>query len=223
MEEPLRHLRPPELVEDPHRGDAQAVGEDGEGDGGKDEHELFPERGPVVVGQEQAHEEQGDHEAEPAAGIHHLELGEPQVDHVPFPKGGETVRLDHGHPDLRGDQLQPEGERAIDGIGGDEHGQAEEQGEGDAPELPPPEVEPAEADGDEPEGEVERGVLGRQLPDEEEADAEADGDEPLPGGEGWQCGELLPLFPDQVEDDEGDHPAVGEIIFLPLAEEIGKG
>jgi len=91
VEEPFRHLRPPDRVQKPDGGDPEAVREHRHRDRGQDQDRPFPERRPEVVRDEDPERKEREQVAQTGAGIDHLELGKPQVDDVPF-----TVR---GHPE----------------------------------------------------------------------------------------------------------------------------
>ena len=79
------HRRAPAFVQDPREGDPGAVDEEGEREGGKYEKRPLPEGSAEEVGEDEPQDEEGKDISEPAAGFHHLELGEAEVDDVPLP------------------------------------------------------------------------------------------------------------------------------------------
>lgn len=219
VKDPFRHAGAPDRVENPDGRKAQAVGYDRHRYRRKDKDRTFPERKPVMVREQEPERHQGNEVAQAAACVHHLQLGKAQVDDVPFPVGAHPEELQHMHTDPGGEELQLQGDIAVDEIRRREHHEQEGQGKGDDLQFSPTEMQPTKTDHNQPERQEQRGVFPPQFAQHVKTDSRPERKEPSPGGFRRNSLQLIPFIPEEVEDYRGNNVAVGEVFPLPHSEQ----
>ena len=159
MKEALHRFGAEFLGEDAGQGDAQAIGENGDGNSGEDDEPLFPPAGAEKVGHENAENNEGEEVSKAGTGIHHLKLGKAKINDVAVLKCGHAEKAHDLDADGGGDEFEVKGDAVVEKIGEGEHGQRQHQGKKHGFDSFFSHIEPHQTNDNAP----ERDVLGKKL------------------------------------------------------------
>lgn len=194
---------------DPHR-----IDQDGQGNGQGHNQCLPPAADQEEMADEQGHEQHGDHIAQAAAGVHHLELAQAEVQDIAIHIDADPGGPEHHGGELAGQQLEFEGEGLVE-IGRQRHHEEQDQ-EGKEELDQAPAVEGGhDPEKGGPEPDEDQGFHGPGLTgQEQERGKQGHGQPGKAPGEAGET-ELFPLFPAE-EEKKGDHQiAVGVVAGVP--------
>ena len=153
MEEPLRRGNAEVFCQDPRDPDAQGVHQDGDRDGCQHAEHPLPNHLLEEIGVEDPQGDQGKQVAQAAAGIHHLELGHPDVDDVAADMHGDAGQADQGPAHLGRDGLEKDADRPLKDTWYGHHEDQEDKGQ----EKPPHRIQPEDEGGKEQDQDGHRG------------------------------------------------------------------
>jgi hypothetical protein len=173
----------------------------------------------IKKAEQQGHEDQRHEIAQAAAGIHHLHLGNAQIDDVAVLKHRCTGQPEHHYRNGTGCQFQVEGQHTVDkGRQGHNEGQDDKR---EQQMSDPQAIEDGHyADDATPDTYVQQGFHGTQFTCDHQQDRQANRDQaPQVPGELPEL-EILSLFPAQVKKQRNDQVAIAIVALVPVSPEF---